>query len=568
MASSWRSASSASASSGPWPQRIGEPGAEAREHVQPVLVDRVQERAVGAAGAAREPRGDARDGGAVAGRRERLAGDVEQLRQAGVDARARARERERGLRGHVPQELALGLAERIGPRAQDLEHADRARPRRRSAAPARSSRRGSAGGARPRARARRRDRPRDRAWPPRGRRRAARSCRSARPRAPARRRARRARRARRGRCRGCARARRRRARARRRRAPAAPGRGRRRPRRRPPRPDRAPRAGRRGGARRRRRAPPRARGPRSRRCRRRARGPPRRAPRRRRGRRTRRRRWRGRRRAARTRARRSGPPSPSNGMSPESLAIAAPSFVSARAAKPLSARRCQRCTQPAPRPVLAAITSRPSGSRTATAAQSQASPSAVARLIASSTRSRSSATPASRLAAARTRSAMAARRRSEARCVVSSSAAAAVLTRSSTPPAAPSSASAASGGAPATWVPSSTKARCRAPTSETKLRPPWMQPATSRSSTSEENGRAVRIAQRALECLEGLLAARAHARERHALGRQHLVRDERAALQQRSAELRHQSKAGRLGLGSLVDHGAQHRAPGESCESL
>ena len=55
-------------------------------------------------------------------------------------------------------------------------------------------------------------------------------------------------------------------------------------------------------------------------------------------------------------------------------------------------------------------------------------------------------------------------------------------------PAAPSTASAASSGAPATCVPSSTKARCSAPTSETKLRPPWMQPATSRSRTSDENG--------------------------------------------------------------------------------
>ncbi len=36
--------------------------------------------------------------------------------------------------------------------------------------------------------------------------------------------------------------------------------------------------------------------------------------------------------------------------------------------------------------------------------------------------------------------------------------------------------------------PSSTNARCSAPTSATKLSPPWMQPATSRSSTSDENG--------------------------------------------------------------------------------
>ena len=66
----------------------------------------------------------------------------------------------------------------------------------------------------------------------------------------------------------------------------------------------------------------------------------------------------------------------------------------------------------------------------------------------------------------------------------------------------------------------------------------------------------MRIAQRALERLERLLAARAHARERHALGREHLVRGERAAFQQGSAQLGQQREAGRLGLGSLVDHGA------------
>ena len=64
----------------------------------------------------------------------------------------------------------------------------------------------------------------------------------------------------------------------------------------------------------------------------------------------------------------------------------------------------------------------------------------------------------------------------------------------------------------------------------------------------------VRIPQRALERLERLLAARAHAREGHAFGRQHLVRDERAALQQGRAQLDQQREAGRLGLGSLVDH--------------
>ncbi len=107
-------------------ERIGEAGAEARQHVQAVLVDRVQERAVGAAGAARQARRDARDGRAVTGRRERLARDVEQLLQAGLDAGSGAREGQRGLRGHVPQQLALGLAERLRPGAQDLEHAHRA----------------------------------------------------------------------------------------------------------------------------------------------------------------------------------------------------------------------------------------------------------------------------------------------------------------------------------------------------------------------------------------------------------------------------------------------------------
>ena len=65
---------------------------------------------------------------------------------------------------------------------------------------------------------------------------------------------------------------------------------------------------------------------------------------------------------------------------------------------------------------------------------------------------------------------------------------------------------------------------------------------------------AVRIPERALERLERLLAARAHARERHALGRQHLMRDERAAFEQGCAQLGQQREAGRLGLGSLVDH--------------
>ena len=247
-------------------------------------------------------------------------------------------------------------------------------------------------------------------------------------------------------------------------------------------------------------------------------------------------------------------------MSLGSPAIAAPSLVSARAAKPPSARRCQRCTQPAPRPVLAAITSRPSGSRTATAAQSQARPSAVARLIASSTRSRSSATPASRLAAARTRSAMAARRRSDARCVVSSSAAAAVATRSSTPPADESSASAASDGAPGD-LRAELDERALQRAHERDEAEAALDAAGDLALEHERRERrAVRIAQAALERLERLLAARAHARERHALGREHLVRDERAALEQRRAQLAEQRKAGRLGLGSLVDHGAQHRA--------
>ena len=105
---------------------IGEPRAEARQHVQAVLLDGVQERAVGAARAARQPRGHACDRSAVVRRRERLAGDVEQLRQTRLDAAAGAREGQRGLRRDVPQQLALGLAERVRPRTQDLEHAHRA----------------------------------------------------------------------------------------------------------------------------------------------------------------------------------------------------------------------------------------------------------------------------------------------------------------------------------------------------------------------------------------------------------------------------------------------------------
>ena len=66
----------------------------------------------------------------------------------------------------------------------------------------------------------------------------------------------------------------------------------------------------------------------------------------------------------------------------------------------------------------------------------------------------------------------------------------------------------------------------------------------------------MRIPQRSLQRLECLLAARAHARERHALGRQHLVRREGAAFEQRRAQFHQQREAGRLGLGSLVDHGA------------
>ena len=68
--------------------------------------------------------------------------------------------------------------------------------------------------------------------------------------------------------------------------------------------------------------------------------------------------------------------------------------------------------------------------------------------------------------------------------------------------------------------------------------------------------RAVRIAQGALQRLERLLTARAHARERHALGCEHLVRGERAAFEQGRPQLCQEREAGRLGLGSLVDHGA------------
>ena len=94
--------------------------------MQAVLLERVQERAVRAAGTAREPGGDACDGRGVARGRERLAGDVEQLRQPGLDASARARQGQRGLCRDVLEQLALGVAERIRPGPQDLEHAHRA----------------------------------------------------------------------------------------------------------------------------------------------------------------------------------------------------------------------------------------------------------------------------------------------------------------------------------------------------------------------------------------------------------------------------------------------------------
>ena len=106
--------------------RIGESRPEACQHLQAVLLHRVQQRAVGAAGAARQARGHARDGGAVVRGRECLARDVEQLRQTRLHATAGAREGQRRLCRDMPQQLPLGLAERIGPGAQDLEDAHRA----------------------------------------------------------------------------------------------------------------------------------------------------------------------------------------------------------------------------------------------------------------------------------------------------------------------------------------------------------------------------------------------------------------------------------------------------------
>ncbi len=56
--------------------------------------------------------------------------------------------------------------------------------------------------------------------------------------------------------------------------------------------------------------------------------------------------------------------------------------------------------------------------------------------------------------------------------------------------------------------------------------------------------RAMRVAQRALERLERLLAAAAHARERHALGREHLVR---TSEQRSSSEARSSASSARPG---------------------
>ena len=68
---------------------------------------------------------------------------------------------------------------------------------------------------------------------------------------------------------------------------------------------------------------------------------------------------------------------------------------------------------------------------------------------------------------------------------------------------------------------------------------------------------AVRISQRSLERLEGLLAARPHARERHAFGREHLMRDERAAFEQGRAQLGQQREAG--GWPGVSSTTGQHR---------
>ena len=110
--------------------------------------------------------------------------------------------------------------------------------------------------------------------------------------------------------------------------------------------------------------------------------------------------------------------------------------------------------------------------------------------------------------------------------------------------------------APATCVPSSTNARCSAPTSETKLSPPWMQPATSRSRTSDENG--ARCGSRS-ERSSASSACSQPARTREngtPSGASTSCASERAAFEQGRPQLGQEREPGRLGLGSLVDHGA------------
>ena len=127
-------------------------------------------------------------------------------------------------------------------------------------------------------------------------------------------------------------------------------------------------------------------------------------------------------------------------------------LASTRAQKPSCSDSDQRCAQPAPRPSSAAITSRPSCSRSATAAQSQSSVATAARTSACSTPSASSAAAATAPAASRNRSARSARRFSCIRLRSSSERPAAAPSSPAISPAARATAATARGSSSAATV--------------------------------------------------------------------------------------------------------------------
>ena len=251
-----------------------------------------------------------------------------------------------------------------------------------------------------------------------------------------------------------------------------------------------------------------------------------------------------------------GPPSPSNGMSAASLAIAAPSFVSARAAKPLSARRCQRCTQPAPPAGAGGDHEPPVG-------------------LAHRHRGPVAGEALGRGAADRIQHAVEIERHAGQQA---GGGAHAVGDRSAAPQGRAMRRVELGGGGGAHALEHAS--RCpeqslgglerRARDLRAELHEGTLQRTDERDEAEprldaardlalqdeRRERRAVRIAQRALERLQCLLGARPHARERHAFRCEHLVRDERAAFEQRRPQLRQEREPGRLGLGSLVDHGA------------